>query len=163
MTIRVCSKSDISRIYFIINEAARAYDGVIPADCYHQPYMPLPELEGEMRRMIFYGWEDNSKLVGIMGSEPIKDVTLIRHAYVLPEWQCRGIGASLLKYIMARVKTSRVLVGTWTANKRAIAFYEKYGFKLLPEKDRLLQTYWDISNRQIETSVVLGNDITSSK
>lgn len=156
--MRICSKSDITRVYFIINEAARAYDGVIPVDCYHQPYMPLPELEGEMRRMTFYGWEDNGKLIGVMGSEPVQDVTLIRHAYVLPAWQSRGIGAILLKHIMDRVKTSRVMVGTWTANKRAIAFYERYGFKLLPDKDRILKTYWAISSRQIETSIVMGNE-----
>jgi len=154
--IRRCLKSDISRIYFIINEAARAYDGVIPDDCYHQPYMPLAELEAEMRRITFYGWEENGKLVGIMGSEPVRDVILVRHAYVLPEWQNKSIGAGLLRYIMRLVKTGRVLVGTWAANKRAIKFYEKYGFVLLPDKYRLLETYWDISARQIETSIVLG-------
>jgi GNAT superfamily N-acetyltransferase len=153
--IRKCKLSDISRIYFIINEAARAYDGVIPHDCYHQPYMPMAELEREMKRMAFYGWTEDGELVGVMGIEPVKDVTLIRHAYVLPHWQNKGIGAGLLEHLMSLAKTRRLLVGTWAANKNAIRFYEKYGFKFRPNKDELLKTYWDISARQIETSVVL--------
>ena len=153
--IRKCKLSDISRIYFIINEAARAYEGVIPHDCYHQPYMPMVELEREMKRMTFYGWTENGELVGVMGIEPVKDVTLIRHAYVLPHWQNMGIGAGLLKHLMSLAKTRRLLVGTWVANKNAICFYEKYSFKFRPDKDELLKTYWDISARQIETSVVL--------
>jgi len=153
--IRLCLKTDINRIYFIINEAAKAYDGVIPDDCYRLPYMPLKELQSEMQRMTFYGWEDSGNLVGVMGSEPMHDVTLVRHAYVLPEWQSQGIGAALLSHVMDGVNTRRVLVGTWTANIRAIKFYQRYGFILQPDKDRLLKTYWGISPRQIETSVVL--------
>ena len=153
--IRKCKLSDISRIYFIINEAARAYEGVIPHDCYHQPYMPVAELEREMKRMTLYGWTEDGELVGVMGIEPVKDVTLIRHAYVLPGRQNKGIGAGLLKHLMSLTKTRRLLVGTWEANKNAIRFYERYGFKLRTDKDELLKTYWDISARQIETSIVL--------
>jgi GNAT superfamily N-acetyltransferase len=154
--IRKCRVDDTQRIYFIINEAAKVYDGVIPADRYHQPYMPRDELEAEMKRVTFFGREANEELIGIMGIEPIKDITLIRHAYVLLQWQQQGIGSKLLNYIKSLVTTSRLLVGTWADARWAIAFYQKRGFSLLPEKDELLKTYWNIPQRQIETSVVMG-------
>ena len=159
--IRKCQASEAQRICFIINEAAKAYDGIIPADRYHQPYMPLDELEREMKRVTFYGWEANGELVGIMGIEPIKDVTLIRHAYVLPDCQRQGIASKILEYLKSLTITSRLLVGTWADARWAIAFYRKHGFKLMPDKDKLLKTYWDIPQRQIETSVVLGISIKS--
>ena len=154
--IRQCQPDDIDRIYFIINEAAKAYQDVIPADRYHQPYMSIDELEQEMKRMIFFGWEVNGELVGVIGFEPIKGVTLIRHAYVLPQWQKQGIGSKLLNHLKGLVATSRLLVGTWADVYWAIDFYKKHGFNLLPDKDELLKTYWGIPQRQIETSVVLG-------
>jgi GNAT superfamily N-acetyltransferase len=154
--IRECQPSDINRIYLIINEAAKAYKGVIPADCYHQPYMSMDELAQEMKRMTFFGWEINGELIGVMGFELIKDVTLIRHAYVLPQWQRQGIGSKLLNHLKDLVTTSRLLVGTWDDTTWAIDFYQKHGFSLLPNKDELLKTYWHIPHRQIETSVVLG-------
>ena len=154
--LRRCRADDAHRMCFIINEAARAYDGAIPADRYHQPYMPLYKLEGEMKRVSFFGWEENGGLVGVMGFEPIKDVTLIRHAYVLPQWQGQGIGSKLLNHLKGLVTASRLLVGTWAGAHWAIAFYQKHGFSLLPDKDELLKTYWDIPQRQIETSVVMG-------
>ena len=160
--IRKCQVNDATRIYFIINEAAKAYDGIITADCYHQPYMPREELEREMKRVTFYGWEVNAELVGIMGIEPIKDVTLIRHAYVLPQWQKQGIGDQLLSHLKKLVNTPRLLVGTWEAAYWAIAFYQKHGFNLLPYKDKLLADYWDIPARQIETSVVMGIEINNN-
>jgi len=158
--IRECQESDTARIYFIINEAARAYQGVIPADRYHEPYMPLAELKGEMERMTFFGWEEDGELVGVMGIEPIKDVTLIRHAYVLPQWQRRGIASRLLQHLKALVTTHRLLVGTWGDAHWAIQFYQQHGFQFMPDKDTLLMTYWDIPRRQIETSVVLGMTIS---
>ncbi len=151
-----CRPDDVDRVYFIINEAARAYQGKIPPDCYHQPYMPLDELEREFRRITFYGWKEGGQLVGIMGVEPIKGVTLIRHSYVLPQWQRQGIAGRLLAHLLGQVTTPRLLVGTWAGAGWAIAFYEKHGFRLVPDKDELLAKYWDISERQIETSVVLG-------
>jgi GNAT superfamily N-acetyltransferase len=159
LMIRICHPSDIQRIYFIINEAAQAYEGVIPADCYHQPYMTIGELKREMRRMIFFGWEADRELVGVMGFEPIKDVTLIRHAYVLPQWQRKGIASRLLAHLKGLVTTPRLLVGTWADAYWAIEFYVKHSFSLMPNKDELLKTYWDIPPRQIETSVVLGIEI----
>jgi len=146
-------------MYFIINEAAKAYEGVIPADRYHQPYMPEDELVQEMSQMTFFGWEVNGELVGLMGFQPVKDVTLIRHAYVLPQWQKQGIGSKLLDYLKGLVTSSRLLVGTWADASWAIDFYEKHGFSLMPDKDELLKTYWDIPQRQIETSVVLGVEL----
>jgi N-acetylglutamate synthase-like GNAT family acetyltransferase len=159
--IRRCQLSDTESIYRIINEAAEAYDGIIPADCYHQPYMPREELEREMKRVTFYGWETDGELVGVMGMEPVKDVTLIRHAYVLPRWQKRGIGNTLLSHLKSQAKSSRLLVGTWAAARWAITFYQKHGFTLLPDKDKLLANYWDIPLRQIETSVVMGIEINN--
>ncbi len=154
--IRQCQPVDAQRMHFIINEAAKAYEGVIPPDCYHQPYMPVEELEREMKRMTFFGWEAQGELVGVMGFQPIEDVTLIRHAYVLPRWQRQGIGRKLLDHLNELVTTSRLLVGTWADAHWAISFYKKHGFILLPDKDELLKVYWDITRRQIETSVVLG-------
>ncbi len=154
-----CQTEDIERIYFIINEAARAYEGAIPADCYHQPYMSREELGREMKRMAFFGWEVGGEIIGVMGFEPVKDVTLIRHAYVLPRWQRQGIGSRLLFHLRGLVTTSRLLVGTWADAGWAIDFYKKHGFSLLPDKDKLLETYWDIPRRQIETSVVLGVEL----
>ncbi|MFC1897749.1 GNAT family N-acetyltransferase [Chloroflexota bacterium] len=155
--IRKCQPDDIDRIYFIINEAAKAYEDAIPADCYHKPYMPIYELKQEIKRMVFFGWEaKNGELVGVMGFEVIKDVTLIRHAYVLPQWQKQGTGGKLLNHLKGLVTTSRLLVGTWADAYWAIDFYKRQGFHLLPNTDELLKTYWDIPQRQIETSVVLG-------
>lgn len=157
--IRKCQISDTRRIYFIINEAARAYDGIIPADRYHQPYMSMVELEKEMQRVTFFGWETNGEIIGVMGIEPVNDVTLIRHTFVLPEWQNQGIGGRLLSHLKTLVTTPRLLVGTWADAHWAIAFYQKHGFHLMPDKDKLLETYWDIPPRQVETSVVLGLNI----
>jgi GNAT superfamily N-acetyltransferase len=157
--IRECQPGEIKRIYYIINEAAKAYEGAIPADRYHQPYMPMDKLEQEMKQMTFFGMEVNGELVGVMGFQQIKDVTLIRHTYVLPRWQRQGISSKLLNNLKCLVTTSRLLVGTWADARWAIAFYEKHGFRLLPNKDELLRTYWNIPQRQVETSVVLGIEI----
>jgi len=146
---------DRERVYLIINEAAKAYEGVIPDDRYHQPYMSMNELEEEMKRMTFHGWEESGELVGVIGLEPIKGVTLIRHAYVLPQWQQQGIGSKLLNHLKTTTITGRLLVGTWQAAYWAIDFYRRHGFILAPDKDELLNTYWNIPQRQIETSVVL--------
>ena len=161
--VRLCPPDDIESIYFIINEAAKAYEGIIPTDCYHKPYMPIDELKREMKRMSFFGLEVNRELAGVMGLEPIKDITLIRHAYVLPQWQKQGIGSKLLNHIRSIITTPRLLVGTWADAHWAIDFYKKHGFTLLPDKDKLLKTYWDIPQRQIETSVVLGIECAENK
>jgi GNAT superfamily N-acetyltransferase len=159
LMICTCNPSDTQKIYFIINEAAKAYEGVIPADRYHQPYMTMDELQREMKRMTFFGWEADGELVGVMGFEPIKDVTLIRHAYVLPRWQRQGIASRLLAHLKGLVTTPRLLVGTWADAYWAIEFYVKHGFTLMPDKDELLETYWDIPPRQIETSIVMGMEV----
>jgi len=157
--IRQCQPEDRDRLYLIINEAAKAYKGKIPVDCYHEPNMPMGELEREMRRITFYGWEEDGAMVGAMGIERVNDVTLIRHTYVLPQWQRRGIASRLLDYLKGMVDTPRLLVGTWAAADWAIIFYKKHGFNMMPDKDGLLATYWDIPKRQIETSVVLGMEV----
>ena len=154
--IRKCTQNDKERIYYIINEAAKKYEGVIPSDRYHQPYMTMKELEAEMQRMEFAGWEEDSELVGVMGLEPVKDTTLIRHAYILPEYQGKGAGSKLLEYLKKTVQTSELLVGTWADSYWAVNFYKNHGFLLRDDKDLLLKTYWDIPARQIESSVVLS-------
>ena len=157
--IRPCKQADLAQIHTVINAAATAYRGVIPADCYHDPYMPIEELEREARRITFCGWEDNGRLSGVIGYEPIRDVTLVRHAYVRPHCQRSGIGAALLRHVVELTTTPRLLVGTWADARWAIRFYEKHGFRLLPDGDALLRTYWDIPDRQIQTSVVLGREL----
>jgi len=160
--IRPCTEADLTRILHVINDAATAYRGVIPDDCYHEPYMPLEKLQAESQEMTFFGWEESGELVGIMGYQPIGQppaVTLVRHAYVLPDCQRRGVGSALLRYLVVLTETPRLLVGTWAAASWAIVFYQRHGFRLLPDGDLLLRTYWHIPNRQRETSVVLGRDL----
>jgi len=154
VNIRPCQTGELDKLFHIVNEAARAYEGEIPDDCYGNPYMPMNELEEEFSRMQFYGWEEDGLLIGLMGFEEIKDATLIRHAYVLPEYQRKGIASRMMDFLKKKVKTKRLLVGTWKDAWWAIKFYEKHGFKLLPTNE-LLNVYWDISERQVETSIVM--------
>jgi N-acetylglutamate synthase-like GNAT family acetyltransferase len=156
--IRLCHEQDFEAIYEIVNDAATAYRGVIPADCWTEPYMPREKLREEIGAGIdFWGYEEDRVLAGVMGIQPVQDVTLIRHAYVRTASQRRGIGVALLEFLHARTERP-VLIGTWADADWAIAFYEKHGFRLVSpeEKDRLLRTYWTVNERQIETSVVLG-------
>ena len=155
--IRRCTDADLATIESIINDAADAYRGVIPADCWHEPYMPRAELAAEIAAgVVFWGWDEAGSLVGVMGLQPVRDVTLIRHAYVRPSHQGRGIGRDLMAALAGQV-TGPLLVGTWAAADWAITFYERRGFRLVSaaEKQRLLDTYWTISPRQRDTSVVL--------
>jgi N-acetylglutamate synthase-like GNAT family acetyltransferase len=157
--IRQCDSSDFETIYAIINEAAQVYNGVIPADRWKEPYMSRDELRHEMDEgVVFWGYEEGDQLVGVMGIQHVRDVTLIRHAYVRTAKQNQGIGGRLLSSL--REQTSRpILVGTWADATWAIRFYEKHDFRLVSpeEKDRLLRRYWSIPERQIETSVVLAD------
>lgn len=152
------SISNLDCIFKIVNTASVAYMGVIPNDRYKKPYMSKVELKKEMGDgVVFYGFFKQSKIIGIMGIQQVKDVTLIRHAYVIPMYQKMGIGRLLLKYLLGLSKTKRVFVGTWLAASWAIRFYENNGFMLVSKekKDNLLSRYWKIPKRQIETSVVL--------
>ena len=155
--IRPVRNDESDAILAIINEAAQAYKGVIPEDCWHEPYMSPQELTGELQAGVnFFGYEDGGRLRGVMGRQNLGEVPLIRHAYVLPAWQRRGIGQMLLRHLLADL-SGPVLVGTWAAAHWAVCFYEQNGFTLVSpqEKDRLLRTHWSITDRQIETSVVL--------
>jgi GNAT superfamily N-acetyltransferase len=157
MMIQPCQATDLLVILEIINEAAVAYKGVIPADRWHDPYMPLAELEAEIARGVrFYGCARDDRIVGVMGIQDVKDVTLIRHAYVRTNWRRHGIGQALLAHLQ-QLSHRPILIGTWAAAEWAIRFYEKNGFTLVTkdEKNRLLRTYWTIPERQIEESVVL--------
>jgi GNAT superfamily N-acetyltransferase len=155
--MRRCTDADFDAIEAIINEAAEAYRGVIPGDRWHEPYMSRSELAAEIAAGVaFWGWEESGALAGVMGLQKVRDATLIRHAYVRTAHQGRGIGGALLKSLAAQAP-GRLLVGTWAAAEWAIRFYERHGFRLVSpeEKDRLLKTYWNIPERQVETSVVL--------
>jgi GNAT superfamily N-acetyltransferase len=161
--IRPCVAQDLPRLFSIINDAAQAYKSVIPADRWHEPYMPLDELEREIGRGIaFWGCEmgagAESRLVGVMGIQDRGDVTLIRHAYVATAQRRKGVGEKLLKHLESTTPKP-ILIGTWSAAHWAVRFYEKNGYRMLsrPETERVLRKYWSIPERQIETSVVLAH------
>ena len=157
--IRPCREDEHVAILAIVNTAAEAYRGVIPADRWQEPYMPAHELDAEIEAGVaFWGYEDDGALVGIMGIQAVRDVDLIRHAYVAPGRQRHGVGSELLEQL-ARSTSRRILVGTWAAADWAIGFYRRHGFELVPaeRKAALLKAYWTIPDRQIETSVVLAN------
>ena len=158
--IRPLKNDEVELALAIINESSTAaYKGVIPDDCWQEPYMPGEELWAEIAAGIdFWVYEVDGAILGVMGRQPLTEVTLIRHAYVRPAAQQRGLGAQLLRHLLQGVNAP-ILVGTWAAAWWAIRFYEKHGFKLVTpmEKDRLLRRYWTISDRQVETSVVLGD------
>ena len=157
--IRPCCDDERAAILAIVNAAAQAYRGVIPADRWREPYMAADELDAELAAGVaFWGCEAGGALVGVMGIQPVRDVELIRHAYVAPCHQRRGVGAALLEHL-AEASTRRMLVGTWAAASWAIGFYRRHGFEpVAPERAaELLRAYWTIPERQIETSVVLAN------
>jgi len=156
--IRPCREDERTAILEIVNAAATAYRGVIPDDRWHEPYMQSAELEREIADGVaFWGYETGGELVGVMGIQPVADVDLIRHAYVLPARQGEGIGGALIAHLRG-MANRRILVGTWASAEWAIRFYRRHGFEqVTPEaKAALLRTYWKIPERQIETSVVLA-------
>ncbi len=158
--LRRCTEDDRADILAIVNAAAEAYRGVIPADRWHEPYMDAAQLERELAAGVeFWGIEDGAgTLAGVMGIQAVRDADLIRHAYVRPGLQGGGIGRRLLEALTARAQRP-LLVGTWAAATWAVRFYERNGFELVDreEKDRLLAAYWDIPERQVEASVVLAH------
>lgn len=157
--IRRCGDDECAAILTIINAAAEAYRGVIPADRWHEPYMSRLELDREIAAGVaFWGYEADSALLGVMGIQHLPGVDLIRHAYVLPGSQGHGIGGALLRHL-CHLSSQRMLVGTWAAADWAIRFYRQHGFELVSteRKTSLLKTHWTIPDRQIETSVVLAN------
>lgn len=161
-SIRPCTEADFETMHAIINDAAQAYRGVIPADRWHEPYMPREELRHEIDAGVrFWGYEEDGALVGVMGIQDVQDVTLIRHAYVYTARRGHGIGGKLLAHLRA-LADRPILIGTWAAATWAIRFYEKHGFRQVSwaEKERLLRRYWDIPERQVETSVVLAQKNT---
>ena len=155
--IRPCRDEDRQAIFDIVNQAAEVYRDVIPADRWHDPYMPREQLDAEIAAgVVFWGSERDGGLTGVMGIQRARDVQLIRHAYVLPAQQGSGVGRELLEHLVERADAP-LLVGTWAAAAWAIRFYERNGFELVTprRKDELLREYWDIPARQVETSVVL--------
>ncbi|HEX5782312.1 MAG TPA: GNAT family N-acetyltransferase [Solirubrobacteraceae bacterium] len=157
--LRRCTDDERADILEIVNAGAAAYRGVIPADRWHEPYMDAAQLEREISDgVVFWGVDEQDELAGVMGIQAVRDVDLIRHAYVRPEHQGRGIGRVLLEHLVARAERP-LLVGTWAAAEWAIRFYERNGFQTVgeAEKNRLLRAYWSIPERQVETSVVLAH------
>ena len=157
--IRRCTQEDLAAILAIINDAAQAYKGVIPADRWHEPYMPLEDLEQEIARGVaFWGVEAGGELVGVMGIQDRGAVDLIRHAYVRTLSRRQGTGSDLLRHL-ERLTAKPILIGTWADAVWAIRFYEKHGYRVLgrPETEALLKKYWTIPKRQIATSVVLAS------
>ncbi|MGB8474162.1 MAG: GNAT family N-acetyltransferase [Candidatus Acidiferrum sp.] len=157
--IRQCRDAEFDVIHAIINDAAMAYEGVIPPDCWKESYMSKDELRHEIGQgIVFWGFEQLGELAGVMGIQDVQDVTLIRHAYVRTAKRNQGIGGELLTFL--RSHTGRpILIGTWADAVWAVRFYEERGFRLVSttEKDRLLKKYWSVPQRQIETSVVLAD------
>ena len=151
-------KNDTSKILHIINDASLRYKGIIPDNCWHEPYMSEQELVDEFSDGVrMFGYHHNNKLIGVIGIQEVKDVILIRHAYTLTSYQGKGTGSKLLKYLLKKNQNSRLLVGTWRAATWAIRFYEKFGFILqtMDQSTLLLKKYWKISSNQIKNSVVL--------
>ncbi len=159
-SIRLCRPDEFEVVYAIINDAAEAYRGVIPADRWKSPYMSRDELRHEIDEgVIFWGCQKESDLAGVMGIQDVLDVTLIRHAYVRTAQRNQGIGGRLLAEL--RQRTIRpTLIGTWAAADWAVRFYQRHGFRMVSpeEKNRLLRRYWSIPDRQVETSVVLADE-----
>jgi GNAT superfamily N-acetyltransferase len=158
--IRRCKEEKFNAIWEIVNDGSQAYRGVIPADRFTEPYMSQEELQRQIDEGVtFWGYEDGGQLLGVMGIQKAADVTPIRHAYVRSGDQKRGIGGALLAHLRA-LTADPVLIGTWRDASWAICFYERHGFSLVTDeqKDRLLRTYWNVPQRQIETSVVLADN-----
>jgi N-acetylglutamate synthase-like GNAT family acetyltransferase len=159
MLIRKSVETDLAALVAIVNDAAQAYRGVIPADRWREPYMPAEELEKEISDgVVFWVAEDEGRLSGVMGIQDKGDVALVRHAYVAPTTQRTGVGTKLLRHVEG-LTAKPILIGTWASASWAIEFYRRNGFTVVPnsDKDRLLRTYWSIPARQIETSVVLAD------
>jgi GNAT superfamily N-acetyltransferase len=159
VSVRRCRPEEAGEILGLVNAAAEAYRGVIPDDCWHEPYMPADELEREIAAGVeFWGVEAGGRLVGVMGVQPAGEVELIRHAYVAPAAQGSGVGGALLDHLRAR-RRGPMLVGTWAAAVWAIRFYQRHGFALVPHErtPEVLRRYWRITPRQIETSIVLAD------
>ena len=156
--ITECTKKNISNILYVINDASLKYKGIIPNDCWHEPYMTKQKLISEFANGVrMFGYNKDSNLVGVMGIQELNDVTLIRHAYILTQYQGLGIGKSLLQHLFKIKTSSCLLVGTWRDATWAIQFYEKFGFVLHTKKQtaQLLKKYWSLPSKQIENSVVL--------
>ena len=156
--IKKYTKDDASKILHVINDASLKYKGIIPDNCWHEPYMSKQELIKEFSDGVhMYGYHHNNKLIGVIGAQEAKDVILIRHAYTLTSCQGKGTGTALLEYLLKKNHNSRLLVGTWRDATWAIRFYEKFGFILhtKEESNLLLKKYWKISSKQIKNSVVL--------
>jgi N-acetylglutamate synthase-like GNAT family acetyltransferase len=158
--IREATENDFNDIYNVINDAAIAYKGIIPADRWHEPYMTREELKTQIEDGVrFTCYIDDNNIIGVMGIQNKKDVDLIRHAYVITSQRKKGIGTILIHELL-KDSTKPILIGTWKAAHWAIDFYERHGFFVVPEDEKniLLRKYWNIPDRQVETSIVLADN-----
>ncbi|MBI2370723.1 MAG: GNAT family N-acetyltransferase [Deltaproteobacteria bacterium] len=155
--IRECAERDREALYAVINEAsALAYRAILPPEAYHEPQMPMAELQQEMARVRFFAAEAAGTVVGVMGYEYCQDVALIRHAYVRPAWQRRGIGAALLRHVEGLIRgVPRIVLGTYAANAPAIRFYEKHGYRVVRDSDAVLRQYYEIPEVQRQASIAM--------
>jgi GNAT superfamily N-acetyltransferase len=158
-TIRQCDSKDIDTIFEVINEASKAYKPVLPSDAYHEPQMPLEEVQREIRRVRFLVYEEEGRILGVMGYEYLGEVALIRHAYVRSRAQRKGIGTLLLTHIensIIQSKTVRkIVIGTYSGASWAISFYEKHGYQKSSNPQEILTKYYDIPEVQRLNSLTL--------
>ncbi len=164
-SIRLFSESDVETVLALINEAAEAYRGVIPPDRWKEPYMDRAELTADIADgVVFWLWDEGNEVAGVMGIQDRGEVTLIRHAYVRPTRQGEGVGTRLLRHLEAQTGHP-LLVGTWSSARWAVAFYRKNGYRLLGAREsvRLLRRYWNVPERQMETSIVLAKDLAPAR
>ena len=160
LPIRRCQPADFATVLAVINDGATAYKGKIPADRWHEPYMPAAELEEELAAgVVFWAYLQDQEIVAVMGLQEVADVTLVRHAYTRTSHQHRGLGSALLDHLRGQTRRP-ILIGTWRAATWAVRFYEGHGFRLVSdiEKRELLRRYWTVPERQIQESVVLADD-----
>ena len=165
-SVRELAARDIDTMYEIINEAAKAYGQVLPPQAYHEPQMPMNELRREIERIRFFVYEENGELLGVIGYEYVEDVALIRHAYVRPGAQRKGIGTLLLHHIesiiMQSQRTMKIIIGTYTTATWAISFYEKHGYRKSTNPQHILARYYDIPEVQRVNSLILEKDLVES-
>lgn len=166
LKIRRLRENEVSDALRVINDAARAYKRILSSHVYKEPQMALREFLDEAERIGFYVVEDEARIIGVMGYEYVEDVVLIRHAYVKPGRQRKGVGSLLLRHledlIRSENRASRIVVGTYADAYWAVDFYRKHGYKPVSDHDATLRRYYVIPDIQRENSIALEKEIERS-